>query len=178
MPQSSVSWHGSEGFHHEVSQTWSLDPPARAFFNTLFNMSTYNYAPGALHLDIHPNYMYMSATQVADLVSAIIRTADVEDVKCEEVSSQTESFTQLFKYIHYRITDDKEKLQVHKMICNIVRIPKMQQVCDALLELMKQEMILSTIDQCAMLNELHRLGLPSDQKGFSDKNFYSFYRTK
>ena len=29
-----------------------------------------------------------------------------------------------------------------------------------------------------MLNELHRLGLPTDQKGFSDKNFYSFYRTK
>lgn len=145
-------------------------------------MSTYNYAPGAFHLDIHPYNMSMSATQVADLVSAIIRTTDVEDVQCEDLSSsRATDFSPeipLFKYIHYRITDDKEKLKVHKMICNIVRIPKMQQVCDALLELMKQEMILSTIDQCAMLNELHRLGLPTDQKGFSDKNFYSFYRTK
>ena len=84
----------------------------------------------------------------------------------------------LFKYIHYKITEENEQLKVHKMVCNIVRLPKMQQVCDALVELMRQEQILSTIDQTAMLTELRRLGLPSDLKGFSDKNFYSFYRTK
>ena len=83
-----------------------------------------------------------------------------------------------FKYIHYKITEESEQLKVHKMVCNIVRLPKMQQVCDALVELMRQEQILSTIDQTAMLTELRRLGLPSDLKGFSDKNFYSFYRTK
>ena len=54
----------------------------------------------------------------------------------------------------------------------------MQQICDALAELIKDKKVLSTIDQSAMLAELRRLGMPADQPGFSDKNFYSYYRTK
>lgn len=85
---------------------------------------------------------------------------------------------ELFKYIHYTITDEQERLIIHKFVCNIVRLPKMQQICDALAELMRSKKILSSIDQSAMLAELHRLGMPADQKGFSDQNFYSYYKTK
>lgn len=85
---------------------------------------------------------------------------------------------ELFKYIHYDIIDEDERVHIHKAVCNIVRFPKMQQICDALAELIKDKKVLSTIDQSAMLAELHRLGMPADQKGFSDQNFYSYYRTK
>ncbi len=84
----------------------------------------------------------------------------------------------LFKYIHYAVTSEVERLNIHKQICNIVRLPKMQQICEALLELMKSQKILTTIDQSSMLAELRRLGMPSNIKGFSDQNFYSYYKTK
>ena len=85
----------------------------------------------------------------------------------------------LFKYIHYSITSESERLDIHRQICNIVRFPKMQLVCGALLVLMKSQKILTTIDQSAMLTELRRLGLPSaTTPGFSDQNFFSYYRTK
>ena len=117
--------------------------------------------------------------QVIYGVQPTTETAPPEPSRSSDSSSAHRvSDEELFKYIHYRIIDDAEKLKVHKMVCNIVRLPKMQQVCDALFELMKDELVLSTIDQSAMLSELRRLGLPSDQKGFSDPNFYSYYRTK
>lgn len=83
---------------------------------------------------------------------------------------------ELFKYIHYSITDDEERTRIHKSVCNIVRLPKMQQICGALKELIKEKKVLSTIDQGAMLTELRRLGMPADQPGFSDQNFYSYYK--
>lgn len=83
---------------------------------------------------------------------------------------------ELFKYIHYSITDDEERTRIHKSVCNIVRLPKMQQICGALKELIKDRKVLSTIDQGAMLTELRRLGMPADQPGFSDQNFYSYYK--
>ncbi len=82
----------------------------------------------------------------------------------------------LFKYIHYSIIDDDERLRIHKSVCNIVRLPKMQQICGALKELIKEKKVLSTIDQGAMLTELRHLGMPADQPGFSDQNFYSYYK--
>lgn len=102
------------------------------------------------------------------------------DAKPSEPAQQTPTAAQtsnedLFKYIHYEVTDDDERLHIHKSVCNIVRLPKMQQICKALAELKKDNKILSSVDQSAMLAELRRLGMPADQQGFSDQNFYSFY---
>ena len=50
-------------------------------------MSTYNYAPGAVHLDFHHNNISMSATQIADLVRSFMsddsleKSSDAEDVR-------------------------------------------------------------------------------------------------
>ena len=84
-----------------------------------------------------------------------------------------------FKYIHYSVVDEKEREYVNKEICNIVQLPKMSQVCDALCAMMKSQKILTTIDRTCMLEELRRLGLPdANTPGFSDQNFYSYYHTK
>ena len=72
---------------------------------------------------------------------------------------------------------DKEREQIHKMVCNIVRLPKMQQVCDELYKLMKNSKVLCTINPDSMLVELRRIGLPAaDKSGFSDANFFHYYR--
>ena len=98
-----------------------------------------------------------------------------ESPKTEPV--QEEVSVDFFKYIHVNVTDDKERADIHKMVYNIVRLPKMQLVCDELYKLMKNGKVLCTINPEAMLGELRRMGLPSaDTSGFSDKNFYYYYK--
>ena len=93
----------------------------------------------------------------------------------EEPSSAPQ--IELFKYIHVAVIDDKEREQIHRMVCNIVRLPKMQQVCDELYKLMKNRKVLCTINPDSMLSELRRLGLPTaDKPGFSDANFFHYYQ--
>ena len=76
------------------------------------------------------------------------------------------------------VADDKERAHIHKMVCNIVQLPRMKQICDELYLLMKEEKVLTSIKPEAMLAELRRIGMPSaDTPGFSDQNFYSNYRT-
>ena len=112
-----------------------------------------------------------AGTNVTDIVKAFM--SDAEEVEPEDNSKPIPEF----KYIHIEVTDDKERAQVHKMMCNIVRLPRMQQVCDELYVLMKKRKVLCTINPEAMLKELRRIGLPGeDQEGFSQKNFQHYYR--
>lgn len=83
-----------------------------------------------------------------------------------------------FLYIHVSVTDAIERVQIHKTVCNIVRLPRMQQICTELYKLMKNRKVLCTINPEAMLAELRRIGMPSaEEPGFSDPNFYHYYRT-
>ena len=92
-------------------------------------------------------------------------------------SSESNSDIPLFKYIHVAVTDEKEREQIHRMIHNIVQLPKMQQVCEELYKMMKDRKVLCTINPDSMLAELRRMGLPNgDINGFSDKNFAHYYR--
>lgn len=57
------------------------------FISPTNSMSTYNYAPGAVHLDFHHNNISMSATQISDLVRSFMsddsseKSSDAEDVR-------------------------------------------------------------------------------------------------
>ena len=104
-------------------------------------------------------------------------TTTAQDVSAEDGPSDSSNKKDLFKYIHVDVTDDKERADVHKKVCNIVRLPKMQLVCDELCNLMKNRQVLCSINPEAMLTELRRLGLPSaETSGFSDKNLYYYYK--
>ena len=115
-------------------------------------------------------------------LTSVIRALDAEDISPSDdlspsVTSEFNSDIPLFKYIHVAVTDEKEREQIHKMVCNIVRLPKMQQVCDELYKLMKNGKVLCTINPESMLAELRRMGLPAaDKTGFSDANFFHYYR--
>ena len=100
--------------------------------------------------------------------------------KLPHLTDNTESRpVELFKYIHYKITTDEERLNIHQQICHITQLDKMQRICKALTTLMREEKILSSIEQSAMLTELRRLGMPNGKtRGFSDQNFYSYYMTR
>ena len=120
-------------------------------------------------------------TDISKLIHTFM-TDSAEDVTTDETSSSPAATNESqeieeFKYIHVEVTDPVERTQIHRMMCNIVRLPRMQQVCDELYILMKKRKVLCTINPEAMLKELRRIGLPGeDQEGFSQKNFQHYYR--
>ena len=144
------------------------------FFETL-SMSTKNYfAPGSNYYDHHREITFNNpGANAVDLLRAAL-AEDVEPIQAEPVQSPS---GELFKYIHVAVTSDDERLQIHRMVSNIVHLPKMQLICDELYKMMKNGKVLCSINPEAMLNELRRLGLPSaETSGFSDKNFYFYYK--
>ena len=128
-------------------------------------------------IDIHDN-PFSTFCQGQHLIPST-NTPVIEDITpvttTEEVSSYALSE---FKYIHVTITDAEERAHIHKTICNIVCLPKIQQICTELYKLMKDKKVLCSINPDAMLTELRRLGMPAEGKdGFSQKNFKHYYRT-
>ena len=139
------------------------------FMNTMstnyINIGTINHGNKDLTINVP------AGTNVTDIVRAFM--SDAEEVETVDDSQPIPEF----KYIHIEVTDENERAKVHKMMCNIVRLPRMQQVCDELYKLMKNRKVLCTINPEAMLKELRRIGLPGeDQEGFSQKNFQHYYR--
>ena len=120
-------------------------------------------------------------TDISKLIHTFM-TDSAEDVTTDETSSSPAATNESqeieeFKYIHVEVTDPVERTQIHRMMCNIVRLPRMQQVCDELYILMKKRKVLCTINPEAMLKELRRIGLPGeDQEGVSQKDFQHYYR--
>ena len=141
-------------------------------------MSTNNIYIGTLndHSQDHSKHMTVNVPAGTD-VSSLVRSflaEDVEPIQAEPVQSPS---GELFKYIHVAVTSNDDRLQIHRMVSNIVHLPKMQLICDELYKMMKNGKVLCSINPEAMLNELRRLGLPSaETSGFSDKNFYFYYK--
>lgn len=141
-------------------------------FNAPVGQSIANVEQMDVHLDKDGDIQVMNAESIG---STTAKTETPQQIEQQAPTSIPEA--DIFKYIHYDIDDDKERVRVHKAICNIVKLPKMQQVIDALKELMDNKRIMRTIKQDAMLAELRRLGLPDGSTtGFSDNNFFSAYK--
>lgn len=141
-------------------------------FNAPVGQSIANVEQMDVHLDKDGDIQVMNAESIG---STTVKTETPQPIEQQAPTSIPEA--DLFKYIHYDIDDDKERVRVHKAICHIVKLPKMQQVIDALKELMDNKRIMRTIKQDAMLAELRRLGLPDGSTtGFSDNNFFSAYK--
>ena len=86
MPHLSMSWHGSKGYRYKVRRFRFVPFWSMLFFKNHKSMSTYNYAPGAGHLDFHHNNISMSAYTITDLVRSFISDR-AEDITPSEDSS-------------------------------------------------------------------------------------------
>ena len=70
-------------------------------------------------------------TDISKLIHTFM-TDSAEDVTTDETSSSPAATNESqeieeFKYIHVEVTDPAERTQIHRMMCNIVRLPRMQQ---------------------------------------------------
>ena len=85
---------GAWGILSRVCRLRSLLHVSMHFPKTRNSMSTYNYAPGAVHLDIHHNNISTSATQIAELIHSFTSdhpTAETEK-QAEDVTPVDTSF--------------------------------------------------------------------------------------
>lgn len=79
MPQLSVYLHGSKGYYHRVCRLSFLplrlvllDFRFHLLISTFKSMSSFNYAPGAVHLDVHNNNISITGTDVFSLVRSLM----------------------------------------------------------------------------------------------------------
>ena len=80
-------------------------------------------------------------------------------------------------FIHPSVTDDKEKIQIHKEIENLVRSTTIRNICSYLSKMAGDSRILLPIEPTSALKELRRMGMPGeDIEGFKYKNFAKYYR--
>ncbi len=84
---------------------------------------------------------------------------------------------ELCHFIHPSVTDDKEKIQIHKEIENLVRSTTIPNICSYLNQMAEVSRILLPIEPVSALKELRRMGMPGeDADGFKYKNFVKYYR--
>lgn len=84
---------------------------------------------------------------------------------------------ELFHFIHPAVTDDKERVQIHREVENLVCNNTIPNICAYLNEMAKEKRILQPIEPKIAMTELRRMGMPGeDAQGFSEKNFQKYYR--
>ena len=91
-------------------------------------------------------------------------------------SESAQSQVELFRFIHPSITDEAERLKIHREIENLVRTLPLPEICRYLMEMRKDSRVYLTVKPELMFEELHRLGMPDEKTpGFSMKNFRSYF---
>ena len=100
----------------------------------------------------------------------------------EEITKPSTDITdmeeiELCHFIHPSVTDDKERMQIHREIENLVRCNTIPNICLYLSKMASDSRILLPIEPTSALKELRRMGMPGeDAEGFKYKNFAKYYR--
>ena len=82
----------------------------------------------------------------------------------------------LFRFIHPSVTDEAERLKIHREVENLVRTLPLPEICRYLMELRKNCRVYLSVKPELMFEELHRMGMPDESTpGFSMKNFRSYF---
>lgn len=126
------------------------------------------FAPGAVYNDNHKEFTFnTSASNAAEILKTAL---------AEEVSPVEENALPLFKYIHPSITSEKEQKQISGEVQNLVQNFPLPEVCRYLRQMYKDKRVYLNVKIEAMFDELHRLGLPSEETpGYSFKNFKNYF---
>lgn len=84
----------------------------------------------------------------------------------------------LFKYIHPSVTDDNQRVKIHREVVNLVHTLPLAEICKYLRLMYKDKRVYLNVKTEAMFDELHRLGMPDENtQGFSHKNFQNYFNT-
>lgn len=109
-------------------------------------------------------------------LSSILRACKTEEIYPIDENSSSINDIHLFKYIHPSITSEKEQKQISGEVQNLVQNFPLPEVCRYLRQMYKDKRVYLNVKIEAMFDELHRLGLPSEETpGYSFKNFKNYF---
>jgi len=106
-----------------------------------------------------------------------IDIANVEEMQSEP-AKPVEDVDMLFRYIHPSVTDDAERIKIHKEIKNAVTQLSLPDLCRYLMNMEKTRGViyLSKIKPQPAFDELHRMGMPDvTTDGYTYSNFIKHY---
>lgn len=99
---------------------------------------------------------------------APIPSSNQDDDECEVPEGE------FFKYIHPSVTEDREKLQLHKEVRNLVTHYAIPEICSYLKGMSKEKKIMLPPQSLTVYEELVRMGMPNGE-GFTLKTFQNNY---
>ena len=104
--------------------------------------------------------------------------AEVTEKASETNEAAGEGFQkELFHFVHPALDED-EGWKVHREVENLVKRFELYDICKRLNQLKKEGKILLPESPKKALNELQRMGLPTDKRGFDYKTFCKKYNAK
>lgn len=103
-----------------------------------------------------------------------------EDACMDSLSATTDNIhaeaEELCHFIHPKLYgDDKKMNEVHKEIKGLVKNFGVQDICSYLKEMRQQEKVFLPTGVQQALDELQRMGMPTDKKGYDYKTFAKYY---
>ena len=108
-------------------------------------------------------------------VGFMMHSEHSEEEKTKPSTDSTDM--ELCHFIHPSVTDDRERMQIHREIENLVRCNTIPNICSYLSKMADDSRILLPIEATSALKELRRMGMPGeDKEGFTYKNFSKYYR--
>ena len=99
-------------------------------------------------------------------------TADDAVTKCDAITAREE----LCHIIHPKLYGDDDKMiEAHNEIKGLVTNFGVQDICNHLRQMRMQERVLLPASVQAAYDELKRMGMPTDEKGYDYKTFAKYY---
>lgn len=137
---------------------------SKPIFNFNFHAPVGQNIANVEHMDVHMDK------------DGNIQVMNAQQIQTEGITQKDEPSSllpmDLFKYISPFVTDEAERLNIHRAIVNLVKgdFP-MGYICKNLLEMHDDKKIALNVAVENQYNELVRLGLPENKDGFSLSNY-------
>ena len=98
------------------------------------------------------------------------------DIPTATTESPSAPQVELFRFIHPSVTDEAERVKVHREVENLVRTFPLPEICRYLKDMRKNCRVYLNVKPELMFDELHRMGMPDESTpGFSKKNFMNYF---
>ena len=119
-------------------------------------------------------YVYNADSRAADEIEVeVVSTQPNETKKAEDVVGRNE---ERFHFVHPEIDDD-EAWRIHDAVKRLVARQGIQEICQYLLLLRKENKVLLPLSPSSAYSELVRMGMPNGE-GFSESTFRNYYKNK
>ena len=119
-------------------------------------------------------YVYNADARAADDTEVeVVSTQPNGMKKAEEVGGRNE---ERFHFVHPEVEDD-EAWRIHDAVKRLVVSQGIQEICQYLLQLRKENKVLLPLSPSSAYTELVRMGMPHGE-GFSESTFRNYYKNK